>query len=80
MSQQTLEQELSLTSANHSITRITMSTMTNFFTSVDLQESLLKDGVYSCGTYRKDRRGIPPELKNTKLGATYMYSTCGINT
>ena len=52
----------------------------NFFTSVDLQESLLKDGVYSCGTYRKDRRGIPPELKNTKLGATYMYSTCSINT
>ena len=30
MSQQTLAQELSLTSANHFITRITMSTMTTF--------------------------------------------------
>ena len=39
----------------------------NFFTSYDLLEDLLEDGVYACGTARKDRRGFPVQLKNLKL-------------
>ena len=39
----------------------------NFFTSYNLLEDLLEDGVYGCGTARKDRRNFPKELKNLKL-------------
>ena len=39
----------------------------NFFTSVNLLEDLEKDGVYGCGTVQRDRRGLPPELKNPSL-------------
>ena len=39
----------------------------NFFTSLDLIVDLDKDGIYSCGTARKDRKGFPPALKKPKL-------------
>ena len=39
----------------------------NFFTGYDLLEDLLEDGVYGCGTARKDRRGFPTQLKNLKM-------------
>ena len=39
----------------------------NFFTSEKLMQDLLADGVYACGTARKDRRGFPPTLKQAKL-------------
>ena len=35
----------------------------NFFTTVKFFEDLLEDGVYACGTFRRDRRGIPKALK-----------------
>ena len=35
----------------------------NFFTTVQLFEDLLEDGVYACGTFRRDRRGVPEALK-----------------
>ena len=31
----------------------------NCFTSVKLLEDLLDDGLYACGTFRRDRNGIP---------------------
>ena len=40
----------------------------NYFTSVALMESLLQDGIYACGTYRKDRKCVPLDIKNVKLG------------
>ena len=39
----------------------------NFFTNHNLLADLVKDGIYSCGTARKDRRGFPEELKGAKL-------------
>ena len=39
----------------------------NFFTSVKLLEVLHEDGIYGCGTVRKDRKGLPPELKKPCL-------------
>ena len=39
----------------------------NYFTNYDLLADLVKDGIYSCGTARKDRRGFPEELKGVKL-------------
>ena len=41
----------------------------NYFTSTNLIDQLEKDGIYSCGTARKDRRGFPEQLKNLKLKA-----------
>ena len=35
----------------------------NFFTTVNLFDDLLEDGIYACGTFRRDRRGIPEALK-----------------
>ena len=35
----------------------------NFFSSVSLMISLLKVGIYSCGTLRADRKGSPQDLK-----------------
>ena len=34
----------------------------NYFTSVSLLEDLLEDGVYACGTARKDCKGFPDTL------------------
>ena len=39
----------------------------NFFTSVQLLEQIEEDGIYGCGTARKDRRGFPPALKTHRL-------------
>ena len=39
----------------------------NFFTRLDLIIDLEKDGIYACGTARKDRKGFPPELKKPVL-------------
>ena len=39
----------------------------NLFTSEKLLQGLLADGVYACGTARKDRRDFPLTLKRMKL-------------
>ena len=39
----------------------------NYFTSYQLLEDLEKDGVYGCGTARKDRKEFPGALKNCGL-------------
>ena len=39
----------------------------DFFTSVKLLEDLHEDGIFGCGTVRKDRKGLPPELKKPCL-------------
>ena len=39
----------------------------NFFTSFQLLADLERDGIYGCGTARKDRREFPTALKNLKL-------------
>ena len=39
----------------------------NFFTSYQLLEDLEKDGIYGCGTARKDRKEFPTALKNPGL-------------
>ena len=39
----------------------------NFFTSPNLLLKLHEDGLYACGTARKDRRGFPSDLKSIKL-------------
>ena len=40
----------------------------NFLSSVSLMEDLLKDELYACGTFRKDRRGLPQAIVKTTLG------------
>ena len=39
----------------------------NYFTSFRLLEDLEKDGIYGCGTARKDRKEFPAALKNPGL-------------
>ena len=39
----------------------------NYFTGYGLLEDLLENGIYACGTARKDRRGFPNQLKNLKF-------------
>ena len=39
----------------------------NHFTSYQLLEDLEKDGIYECGTARKDRKEFPQALKNHGL-------------
>lgn len=39
----------------------------NFFTSVELMEQLLNDGIYACGTVRANRKGLPTNQINEKL-------------
>ena len=43
----------------------------NFFTSEELLQDLLEDGILACGTARKDRKGFPPALKQAKLKNQY---------
>ena len=43
----------------------------NFFTSEQLLQDLLDDGILACGTARKDRKGFPPALKQVKLKNRY---------
>ena len=45
----------------------------NLFSSVTLFDDLVEDGIYACGTFRKDRKGLPVVVKNTKLGMLYCY-------
>ena len=40
----------------------------NFFSSLSLFDSLLDSGLYACGTFRRDRRGVPEEIKAVKEG------------
>ena len=40
----------------------------NFFSSVDLFETLLNEGLYACGTFRKDRKQVPHDIASAKLG------------
>ena len=49
----------------------------NIFPSVSLLADLDKEGIYSCGTARKDRRGFPMALKKPSL-LTYRYVTMGL--
>ena len=46
----------------------------NFFTSEQLLVDLEKDGIYACGTARKDRRGFPAALKQVKFKERYAHS------
>ena len=48
----------------------------NFFTSEQLLTDLEKDGIYGCGTARKDRRGFPDALKKPKLKERYIHKHC----
>ena len=41
----------------------------NYFTSFRLLEDLEKDGIYGCGTARRDRKEFPASLKNPGLKA-----------
>lgn len=38
----------------------------NFFNSIELANSLLQDGIYSCGTMRKNRKNEPKAIINDK--------------
>ena len=54
----------------------------NFFTSASLFSDLLKDKIYSCGTYNRTRKCYPQSLKATaksglKNRGDYMYRQCG---
>ena len=40
----------------------------NFFSSLPLFDSLSSDGLYACGTFRRDRKGIPDEITSVKPG------------
>lgn len=40
----------------------------NFFSTVKLFDDLLEDNIYACGTFRKDRKGIPQDIKAVKQG------------
>ena len=45
--------------------------MDNYFKSFKLLEDLEEDGIYACGTARKDRKGFPVDLKNPGLKNRY---------
>ena len=40
----------------------------NFFSSLPLFDSLLENGLYACGTFQRDRRGVPETIKAVKEG------------
>ena len=44
----------------------------NFFTSYQLLADLEEDGIYGCGTARKDRKNFPQPLKNHGLKQRYV--------
>ena len=43
----------------------------SFFTSEELLQDLVEDGILVCGTARKDCKGFPPALKQAKLKNRY---------
>ena len=45
----------------------------NFFSTVDLFETLLDDGLYACGTFQKDRKRVPKEIASTTQGNAYIH-------
>ena len=47
----------SITGKNHQLF------MDNFFTSVPLFKDLLQNGIYACGTLRRDRKYLPVDMK-----------------
>ena len=51
----------------------------NYFTSYQLLEDLEKDGIYGCGTARKDRKEFPAALKNAGLKERYVYGIYSVN-
>ena len=40
----------------------------NFFSSLELFDDLLEDDLYACGTFRRDRKGIPAFIKEANKG------------
>lgn len=38
----------------------------NFFTSIPLMKALKKRGIYSCGTVRTNRKGLPSMMKTSE--------------
>ena len=40
----------------------------NFFSSLELFDDLLEDDLYACGTFRRDRKGIPASIKEANKG------------
>ena len=52
----------------------------SFFTSIPLATNLLENGIYMCGTIRKNRRQFPEELKNLPVRleqGQYVGQQCG---
>ncbi len=39
----------------------------NFFSSVELFKDLLEDGLYACGTFRRDKVNVPEAVSTTQL-------------
>ena len=50
----------------------------NYFTSYQLLEDLEKDGIYGCGTGRKDRKEFPAALKNPGLKGKCVCVECTV--
>ena len=44
----------------------------NFFSTVKLFDDLLEDGIYACGTFRRDRKDVPQAIKDIKLGKPHL--------
>jgi hypothetical protein len=42
--------------------------MDNFFSSPDLVDKLITKKISCCGTVRPNRKGLPQDLQNTRLG------------
>jgi hypothetical protein len=49
----------------------------NFFTSLELMEELLHDGIYDCGIVRANRKGLDKKLK--KGDSEGRVSTTGVS-
>jgi hypothetical protein len=45
----------------------------NYFTSVPLLKNLLDDSIYSCGTFRVDRKYLPSELKEIRTKVNTIF-------
>ena len=40
---------------------------------MNLFDDLLEDGIYACGTFRRDRKGVPQAIKDVKLGKSHLF-------